>query len=161
MQLCDTTTIKKQAMMNSSRTTWLKKFYEKGPWLHYHLAKQNKTSNYENHFKNATRFSLFDVTGYQSLGPGLRLEVSFVYANDIPISGRIDRASATETGNSGTITGRVKTKTIKIGIHSFPAWRSAINGTAWCLHRVWKTGGSLTQRPKSLFTVSWPRQLGQ
>ena len=39
----------------------------------------------------------------------------------IPISGRVDRASATEAGDSGSIPGRVKPKTIKIGIHSFPA----------------------------------------
>ena len=34
---------------------------------------------------------------------------------------RVDRASATETVDSGSIPGRVKPKTIKIGIHSFPA----------------------------------------
>ena len=38
-----------------------------------------------------------------------------------PISGRVDRASATEAVDSGSIPGRVKPKTIKIGIHSFPA----------------------------------------
>ena len=38
-----------------------------------------------------------------------------------PISGRVDRASATETVDSGSIPGRVIPKTIKIGIHSFPA----------------------------------------
>ena len=38
-----------------------------------------------------------------------------------PISGRMDRASATETDNLGSIPGRVKPKTIKLGIHSFPA----------------------------------------
>ena len=32
-----------------------------------------------------------------------------------------DRASATEAADSGSISGRVKPKTIKIGIHSFPA----------------------------------------
>ena len=37
------------------------------------------------------------------------------------LSGRVDRASATETIDSGSITGRVKPKTIKTGIHSFPA----------------------------------------
>ena len=37
------------------------------------------------------------------------------------ISGRVDRASATEAVNTGSIPGRVKPKTIKIGIHSFPA----------------------------------------
>ena len=38
-----------------------------------------------------------------------------------PISGRVDRASATKAVDSGSIPGRVKPKTIKIGIHSFPA----------------------------------------
>ena len=37
------------------------------------------------------------------------------------LSGPVDRASATETVDSGSITGRVKLKTIKTGIHSFPA----------------------------------------
>ena len=37
------------------------------------------------------------------------------------ISGRVDRASATEAVDLGSILGRVKPKTIKIGIHSFPA----------------------------------------
>ena len=36
-------------------------------------------------------------------------------------SGRVDRASAPEAVDSGSNTGRVKPKTIKIGIHSFPA----------------------------------------
>ena len=39
----------------------------------------------------------------------------------IPISGRVDRASATRAVDSGSIPGWVKPKTIKIGIHSFPA----------------------------------------
>ena len=47
----------------------------------------------------------------------------------MPISGRVDRASATEAVDSGSIPGRVKPKTIKIGIHSFPAGRSALKGT--------------------------------
>ena len=38
-----------------------------------------------------------------------------------PIRGRVDRASATEAVDSGLIPGRVKPKTIKISIHSFPA----------------------------------------
>ena len=58
-------------------------------------------------------------------------------AQNRPISGRVDRASATETVDSGSIPGRVKPKTIKIGIHSFPAWRSALKGTVWSLRRVW------------------------
>ena len=43
------------------------------------------------------------------------------YVFILPISGRVDRASATEAVDSGSIPGRVKPKTIKIGIHSFPA----------------------------------------
>ena len=39
----------------------------------------------------------------------------------LPISGRVDRASATEAVDTGSIPGRVKPKTMKIGIHSFPA----------------------------------------
>ena len=38
-----------------------------------------------------------------------------------PIRGRVDRASATETADSGSNPGLVKPKTMKIGIHSFPA----------------------------------------
>ena len=38
-----------------------------------------------------------------------------------PISGRVDRASAVKAVDTGSIPGRVKPKTIKIGIHSFPA----------------------------------------
>ena len=38
-----------------------------------------------------------------------------------PISGRVDRASATEAVDTGSIPSRVKPKTIKIGIYSFPA----------------------------------------
>ena len=41
--------------------------------------------------------------------------------SDEPISGRVDRASATEAVDSSSIPDRVKPKTIKIGIHSFPA----------------------------------------
>ena len=37
------------------------------------------------------------------------------------VGGRVDRASATDAVDSGSIPGRVKPKTIKIGIHSFPA----------------------------------------
>ena len=35
-------------------------------------------------------------------------------------NGRVDRASATETVDSGSIPGRVKPKTIKVGIHKLP-----------------------------------------
>ena len=46
-----------------------------------------------------------------------------------PISGRVDRASVIEAIDSSSISDRVKSKTIKIGIHSFPALGSAIKGT--------------------------------
>ena len=36
-----------------------------------------------------------------------------------PSSGRVDRASATEAVDLGSIPGRVKSNTIQIGIHSF------------------------------------------
>ena len=45
------------------------------------------------------------------------------------IKGQVDRASATEIVDSGSINTRVKPKTIKLGIHSFPAQRSARKGT--------------------------------
>ena len=38
-----------------------------------------------------------------------------------PIRGRVDRASATEAVNTGSIPGRVKPKTAKIDIHCFLA----------------------------------------
>ena len=38
-----------------------------------------------------------------------------------PISGLVDRASATEAVDLGSISARVKPKTIKIGIRSLPA----------------------------------------
>ena len=42
-------------------------------------------------------------------------------ATEFDYSGRMDRAFATEAVDAGSIPGRVKPKTIKIGIHSFPA----------------------------------------
>ena len=38
-----------------------------------------------------------------------------------PLGGRVDRATATETVDTGCNPCRVKLMTIKIGIHSFPA----------------------------------------
>ena len=46
-----------------------------------------------------------------------------------PINGRVDRASVIETVDSGSITGRLKPKAIKIDFHSFPVKRSAIKRT--------------------------------
>ena len=56
------------------------------------------------------------------------------------LCGRVDRASTSEAIDSDSISYRVKPKTIKIGIDSFPAWCSAIEGTVWRLRRVWWTG---------------------
>ena len=42
------------------------------------------------------------------------------------ISGRMDRASATETVAADSIPGPVQPKTRKTGIYSFFAWRSAL-----------------------------------
>ena len=39
----------------------------------------------------------------------------------VPISGRVDGASATETVDVASILGRVKPKTIKLSIYSFSA----------------------------------------
>ena len=39
----------------------------------------------------------------------------------LPISGRVDRESATEAVDLGSIPGRVKPKTLKVSIHIFPA----------------------------------------
>ena len=49
----------------------------------------------------------------------------------------MDRGSATATVDSGLIPGRVIPKTIKIDIHSFPAWRLASKGTVRSFHHVW------------------------
>ena len=55
-----------------------------------------------------------------SLSLHINKVINVCYLNQL-ISGRVDRASATETVDSGSIPGRVKPKTIKIGIHSFTA----------------------------------------
>ena len=54
----------------------------------------------------------------------------------ISIAGRLDKVFATETVNPGSILDRVKPKTTKIDIHSFPAWRSALKKNRWRLDRV-------------------------
>ena len=60
-----------------------------------------------------------------------------------PLCGRVDRASDTEMEDSGSIPRRVKPKTIKTGIHSFPALCSALIGAVWNLYRVWYTDGQV------------------
>ena len=46
---------------------------------------------------------------------------SVVECSTLPSSGRVYKASAAETVDYGSIPGRVKPKTRKIGIHSFSA----------------------------------------
>ena len=60
-----------------------------------------------------------------------------ILTNNYPISGRVDRESATEAVDSDSILSQVKPKTIKIGIHSFHAWLSAIKATMRSFRRVW------------------------
>ena len=66
-----------------------------------------------------------------SVATATRYSVSAVarYCPPLVKGGRMDRASGTEAVDSGSVPGRVKPKTIKIGIHSFPACRSAVKGT--------------------------------
>ena len=47
----------------------------------------------------------------------------------IPISGRVEKASTAETVDTGSVSGRVEPKTIKIALQSIPARRSAIKGS--------------------------------
>ena len=54
-------------------------------------------------------------------GSTVRSEFAYNVPRKKPIGGRVDRASATDAVDSGSIPGRVKPKTIKIGIHSFTA----------------------------------------
>ena len=48
----------------------------------------------------------------------------------------MDKASATETVDFGSIPGWIKPKIRKTGFHSFLAWHPAIKGTEWSLHHV-------------------------
>ena len=63
------------------------------------------------------------------------------------ISGRVDEASANETLDSGLIPGRVKSKTTKLGIHSFPERGLAIKmdsvKSLLCVVDTW-AGGNVT-----------------
>ena len=83
-----------------------------------------------------------------------------------PISGRVDKASATEAVDTGSIPGRVKPKTIKLVFTAFlldvQQSKGLCEASAVCGRQVGRwAGGSLTRRPKGPFAVSWPRQLGE
>ena len=78
------------------------------------------------------------------------------------MSDRVDRASATEAVDSGSTPGPVKPKTIKNWYSQLPrltfsSKRDCVKPPP-CLVDRW-AGGSLTQRSKGPFAVSWPRQL--
>ena len=75
------------------------------------------------------------------------------------ISGRMDRASATEKIDTGSILGRVKPKAIKIkiGIHNFPIWRLAMKKDGVKLPQCVVDRGSFTQKPQATFVGYWPR----
>ena len=82
--------------------------------------------------------------------------------NFLPISGRVDRASATETIDSVSIPGQVKQKTFKISrpIYSCPAWRSAIRRDGVKPFSVcidWWADGCFTRNPNKPFIFIWPR----
>ena len=49
----------------------------------------------------------------------------------------MDRGSAAEAVDLGSIASLVKLNTIKIGIHRFPAWRLANKEAVWTLRCVW------------------------
>ena len=66
----------------------------------------------------ATRLNMVSKQNYPSIVLFFNNN-SYIFQK--PISGRVDRASATEAVDSSSIPGQVKPKTIKIGIHSFPA----------------------------------------
>ena len=133
----------------------------------YHFRRIQKSDNVKLILKQfyCIRCFLWCNPSYNGSDLGVKKsQRSQVYLDStlLTISGRVDRASVTEAVDSGSIPDRVKPKTIKIGIHSFLAWRSAIKGTVWSLRRGvvdrW-AGGSLTRRPKDPFAVSWQSQL--
>ena len=78
-----------------------------------------------------------------------------------PNSGRVDRASATEAIDSASILGRVKPKTIIIGIHRFDVQqlKGQCEASAACVRQVGRY--QFDSKTYSLFTISWPRQLGE
>ena len=78
-----------------------------------YISNQTETRDINDVF-SSEKESLMNLLLYLSV-----LEI--VIQSTKPISGRVNRASATETVDTGSIPGRVKSTTIKIGIHSFPA----------------------------------------
>ena len=70
----------------------------------------------------------------------------------------MEKAPATDAVYSYAIPGRIKPKPIKIGIQSFPAWRSAIKTRTEYNSTLWgRQVGSLTRRPKGSSAAFWQR----
>ena len=86
------------------------------------------------------------------------------------MSGQVDKLSAAETIDVGSITNprRVKPKTVNIGVYkcSFLEWLSAVTGTVWNFpstvysidYRLMTAGREDRKVP---FAISWPRQLSK
>ena len=72
-----------------------------------------------NPVSHSVRFKVLSFTIALQLVSLFVIRVLSVYVVFEPISGRMDRASATENVGSGSIP--VKLKARKIGIHSFPS----------------------------------------
>ena len=71
----------------------------------------------------------------------------FSHYNNHIANNFLGKESATETVDLGSIPG-VKPKSIKIGIHSFLNWRSALKGIVWSFYRVWSTRVSCKRADK-------------
>ena len=68
---------------------------------------------------------------------------TYEHKHDLDSFYLVDRASAPETVGLSSIPSRAKPKDFKTGIHSFPAWRSALKRTVWSLHRLRWAGGQV------------------
>ena len=53
---------------------------------------------------------------------------------DYSIIGQVDRVSATESVDSGSIAAQIKPKALKIGVYSFPSYHLIIKGTVQSFH---------------------------
>ena len=95
-------------------------------------SRQSSTLRLSNHTNSEHFLRGFCLEVFRQAGPpqlvdclapmGNQSKMYFQQGHKLPpISGRVDRASATEMVDSGSIPSRVKSKTITIGIHSFSA----------------------------------------
>ena len=70
------------------------------------------------------------------------------------VSGQLNKVSTTVTVDSNSILGRVKLRTIKIGIQSFPALYSAMKRDSAMPPLLVMGGGSLIRRPQKAPSLS-------